>query len=558
MFRVYCLTMRCVVALDHFGALDQRALLLSTAAVIAAAIYCSRSCLQHHLAPRTSFQLAAVLVAAVVLAIASGFAIFMLAWFITVALNAALTATSGSVCAAPPLLGWHREPLELTLHKWRYFTVLPCGDGPGARDVCLLFKERDYNESWVGGLRSADGLSFRGEPWVAITVATPPAGGAGAAGGAVHVTHNYAVLRQDGGWLLAGGQYKRNDAAATGVWLLRARSLWVPAPITSMITSSAAAAAAPKPLPVSSLPQPAVARAARAHWRAVSRALNGTHAGCADARSPRFSDMRHLRVGTCEYDGRLSLVSFRGELLLYARANPAARGQRFVQVSSSADGGRTWSPFRLIELGGYRREEGEVYFFAAQPNPVHAGSLLAVLPLVHNHRGCIGLATSLDGLRWSAVTPVVGCATNWDGLDLYERRGERTVDHVAAGVLRRGGRVQMYVHERVPGIYDAGLRAWALRATGRAAEVAPRLARHSLPAPDFLEWTRASLRSLGAGADGVIANTRPRRTQRGRSDVQPADAHQQRRRQRLARRQRARRRPDSRPEQRRPSGGLPR
>ena len=188
MFRVYCLTMRCVVALDHFGALDQRALLLSTAAVIAAAIYCSRSCLQHHLAPRTSFQLAAVLVAAVVLAIASGFAIFMLAWFITVALNAALTATSGSVCAAPPLLGWHREPLELTLHKWRYFTVLPCGDGPGARAACLLFNERHYHESSVRAPPPPDGLSFRCEPCVAPTVTPPPARGPRPAGRAVPPT----------------------------------------------------------------------------------------------------------------------------------------------------------------------------------------------------------------------------------------------------------------------------------------------------------------------------------------------------------------------------------
>ena len=81
----------------------------------------------------------------------------------------------------------------------------------------------------------------------------------------------------------------------------------------------------------------------------------------------------------------------------------------------------------------------------------------------------------------------MACGTNWDGLDLYERRGERTVDQPAAGVLRRGGRVQLYVHERVPGIYDTGLRAWALRAAGRGAEVAPRLVRYSLPAATFLE-----------------------------------------------------------------------
>ena len=64
------------------------------------------------------------------------------------------------------------------------------------------------------------------------------------------------------------------------------------------------------------------------------------------------------------------------------------------------------------------------------------------------------------------------------------------------GRRSRDGRVQLYVHERVPGIFDAGLRAWALRATGRGAEVAPRLVRYSLPAAAFLEWTRSSLRSL--------------------------------------------------------------
>lgn len=69
----------------------------------------------------------------------------------------------------------------------------------------------------------------------------------------------------------------------------------------------------------------------------------------------------------------------------------------------------------------------------AQVNPAHNRSLLAVFPLAHRARGCLGVAASLDGVRWSRVTPLLACA-------LY---GERTLDQPAVpAMVRRGGEVR--------------------------------------------------------------------------------------------------------------------
>ena len=75
----------------------------------------------------------------------------------------------------------------------------------------------------------------------------------------------------------------------------------------------------------------------------------------------------------CEFDGRLTLVHFRGEYLLYARANTGLRGQRFVQLTRSVDA-TAWSPFELISIDGYSYERGNIYFWAAQVNPVDHNS----------------------------------------------------------------------------------------------------------------------------------------------------------------------------------------
>ena len=151
--------------------------------------------------------------------------------------------------------------------------------------------------------------------------------------------------------------------------------------------------------------------------------------------------MPWILPGICEYDGRLSLVWFKSQYLLYARANPAAHGQRYVQLTRSTDT-LTWSPFELVQIQEYRYSQGDLYFFAAQRNPVQPDSLVAVFPLVHLMRACIGIAFSLDGLRWSTISPLVSC----------EAYGDRAVSHPAAGLVRSGDQVFIFVHEEVPSV----------------------------------------------------------------------------------------------------------
>ena len=164
-------------------------------------------------------------------------------------------------------------------------------------------------------------------------------------------------------------------------------------------------------------------------WRGKRMVLRGSHPGCIERRDR--TRLVWLMRDTCEFDGRLSLVSFNGSLLLFARANMASHGQRFVQVTRSRDDGRTWASFEPISIAGYEHTSGDVYFWAAQVNPVHAASLIATFPLVQHFSGCIGLSLSLDGVHWARVTPLLAC----------DSVGERALGHrwhrrQSASVLR--------------------------------------------------------------------------------------------------------------------------
>ena len=204
-------------------------------------------------------------------------------------------------------------------------------------------------------------------------------------------------------------------------------------------------------------------------WEPPALAIRGDHAGCVD---------RRLRTGYrgCEYDGRLSVVHFRGRHWLYARANLrecAPTGGRFVHVATSVDA-RQWSPFQLLTIDGYHPDSGDIYFFAAQRSPVDDDSLLALFPLSQPAGGCIAAAFSADGVRWTAPLKLRGCKLAPEG---------RTEDHpVAGGAVRRGGRVHFYVQRAVPGI--------APRSQGTS------IVRYSLSAARLAATTRRALRSL--------------------------------------------------------------
>ena len=158
----------------------------------------------------------------------------------------------------------------------------------------------------------------------------------------------------------------------------------------------------------------------------------------------------------------------------------------------------TWSDFRLVEINGYRPSEADLYFFLVQSNPIHRGSLLAMFPLVHRFRACVGIALSLDGISWSRVTPLIDCAV----------QGERAVDHPVAGgaVYSKhdgvasnatgGGNVSFYIQHRVPGISHDRLTPLELWHWRKGMEHESYLSRYSLPCEKFAQWTLRQIRSL--------------------------------------------------------------
>ena len=221
-------------------------------------------------------------------------------------------------------------------------------------------------------------------------------------------------------------------------------------------------------------------------WRDKHLIIDGHHPGCVERRVPtETGDFFHLLPGgVCEYDGRLSLVDFKGTLLLYTRSNPATRGKRHVQVTRSFDDGETWSPFEQVHLDSYGGE-GDIYFFAVQINPAHKNSLITVFPLVHRVRGCVAVAVSTDGVRWSRITPLLSCS-------IY---GERTMDQPALpAMVRRGSEVWLYVHEEVPGITIDRMTPRLAYAQMVKYEKSSNVVRYAFPCLKLARWTSVALR----------------------------------------------------------------
>ena len=76
------------------------------------------------------------------------------------------------------------------LRSWRYISFVPCGN-----ELCLVFKD-DVTETWVGSLRSADGVHFRGAPELVLPSMWAPG----------KATHNLAILFLNGSYYFAGGR----------------------------------------------------------------------------------------------------------------------------------------------------------------------------------------------------------------------------------------------------------------------------------------------------------------------------------------------------------------
>ena len=364
---------------------------------------------------------------------------------------------------------------------WRYFSAFRC-----EADVCITFKDdyKGYPHRWVGGARSRHGLRFS-EVYLVLPGDIPWS----------KMSHNLAILPHNGDYIALGGTHNHlrsfrapyNEPWNDGIYLTRGSSWCFERECQ------------PLRLDIDGFP---VWNRSNVQWGPPRKAMDGRHPGCVEARSTHKGRL-------CEYDGRLSLVHFKGRFLVYSRANagfrnPQGMNGRFVQVAHTTDiMGRQWSPFELIRLPGWHvhnesTEQRNIYFFGVQINPVDPESLLAVYPLAHQGRGCISISVSRDGFLWSRPAPLIHT-----GLDLYHTR--TTMQPAIPGLVKvSGGHVFLYAHANVPGLTNA--------------KGIPKLVRFQVPVDGLQAWSASVLNDPqqftdveeGAGNTNAPTHTRVR------------------------------------------------
>ena len=323
--------------------------------------------------------------------------------------------------------------------RWRYYSVLPCG-----KDVCLFYKD-DVEETWVVGRRSRDGRTFSDAQLLMSKTSRM-------------MTHNLAFASFENGTIIAVGgkarfwdRIKHNRPGAVYLTSIRA---WCEEDACRESLASTASV--------------------KGYWTPPRHLFYDNHPGCYER---AFAD----RDSPCAFDGRFSIVQFRNEWLLFARAN-VARGARFVQVTRSRDLVE-WAPFQLLQLDGLQDVTTDkninVYWWGVSNIN---DALLAVFPMVHAGRGCIALSCSVDGLHWSQPSALFACGTDVPPV--------HTDSHPAVGIVRRGELVDLYVHDHVAGI-----------ARMESSNFRPSLRRYSLGAQNLADWMRQSLACMAMSAD---------------------------------------------------------
>ena len=386
-----------------------------------------------------------------------------------------------------PLLDWPSGTIvQLPLGRhWRYFSAFRCEKAK----VCLLFKDQ-VTEKYVGLLTSHDGVHFDSGIHRLLNSSWKRA----------HMTHNLAIAGPHSlagssrAFLLVGGQYntdrtRRGERPNEGIWFAR----W---PIVATATSSAGSSSNVALSSHSTATAAATAPLFGARPRLLGARLlfNGSHPNCIERRRGLNNKNLYPGVGqknrACEFDGRLSLVHHKGRWLLFARANPTERGNRYVQVTQSSDGLRTWSPFKMLEMRDYRFTDGDMYFFLVFNNPVNARSLVAIFPLLQYGVGgsCIGIAASSDGIRWSPIAPLASCP-------YADPRKERALCHPAGLVPSEAGNrdILLYLHNSVPAPDKYGGKSQR----PDLIQPIPTLTLHRISRQAFSSWSSRALATAG-------------------------------------------------------------
>ena len=327
----------------------------------------------------------------------------------------------------------------------RYIAVIECA---GNRYLFARRERLDVDDAWETSLRIES---------------TPAKGGRTHAFSAPHITlaaelnmsHNAAFECVDDAILVAyGGQGYLGSAAQRGVFVREA-----PAGGAQLRWS-------PPRLVASGDPRISGCIEERTLW---------PQEGCSPEVCPRPA------LGFfCEFDGKLSLARFRGQRLLFARANPwrnwpepNAAGGRHVEVAMQPRGAGPAAPFgRFVPLqfANFSLSRGNnIYFFVVRPL---RRVLIALYPAV---LGALGgglfCSTSTDGVQWTRPLRLVDSPVS-NGV----RVSDWPVDmqHSARG----SGLLSIVLHHRVY-LHTGGLSAACSRAYERLGR--PTLCEYRLP-----------------------------------------------------------------------------
>ena len=122
---------------------------------------------------------------------------------------------------------------------------------------------------------------------------------------------------------------------------------------------------------------------------------------------PCTEPYRNAPRGMCKFDSKFSLVDRDGVWYLYIRRNPCYDGGcRHVQVTTSADAGRTWTPFTPLTIDNVTiARDVNIYFFDVHNDL--PGRLRARFPAVFGAEAGIYETTSADGVHWTSPVRTV-------------------------------------------------------------------------------------------------------------------------------------------------------
>ena len=192
---------------------------------------------------------------------------------------------------------------------------------------------------------------------------------------------------------------------------------------------------------------------------------------------------------TCRFDSKFSVAELNGTIVIYARANlnargggrqvQAARAERISLESMLKDSGSVaWRPFELVTFDGddYDPTVTSIYLFAVNANPVVPASLLALYTLVNEEGSFVALSASLDGVRFTAPSPIIETESFY---------GSRALDQPVDGLWFHDGVVYFYMHTNVQGIAGTARNGFPSH-----------LARYAMRADALRSWTRAALQEL--------------------------------------------------------------